>query len=64
MTPQAHRIEPLPPTRPNPSKSEEYSWRCPGCATCTPRRDRLLAALVLLVFVLVFVAPVVLGWKP
>jgi hypothetical protein len=37
---------------------------CPGCATCEPRRDRLLAALVLLVFVAVFVAPVVLGWKP
>jgi hypothetical protein len=27
---------------------------CPGCATCRPRRDRLLAALILLVFVLVF----------
>jgi hypothetical protein len=28
---------------------------CGGCcATCRPRRDRLLAALILLVFVLVF----------
>jgi len=37
---QAHRISP-----------------CPGCATCrrTARRDRLIAALVLLVFVAVFV---------
>jgi hypothetical protein len=28
---------------------------CPGCATCAPRRDRLLAALVIAVFVAVFV---------
>jgi hypothetical protein len=39
-------------------------YPCPGCATCRQRRDRVLAALVLLVFVAVFVAPVVLGWKP
>lgn len=28
---------------------------CPGCATCEPRSDRLLASLILLVFVAVFV---------
>ena len=28
---------------------------CPGCGTCTPRRDRLLAGLVIAVFVAVFV---------
>ena len=40
MTPMAHRVAP-----------------CPGCATCerNVRRERLIAALVLLVFVAVFV---------
>lgn len=40
MTPMAHRPSP-----------------CPGCATCQrgARRDLLIAALVLLVFVAVFV---------
>jgi hypothetical protein len=44
MTPMAH-----------PTPARRYS--CPGCATCcsTARRDLLLAALVLLVFVAVFV---------
>jgi hypothetical protein len=29
---------------------------CPGCASCRPRRDRLLALAVIVVFVAVFVA--------
>ncbi len=47
---QAHRA----PARRSP---------CPGCATCrSRRRERLLAGLVLLVFVAVFVVPAALGW--
>ena len=33
----------------------------PVCATCQ-RRDRMLAALVIVVFVAVFVLPTALGW--
>jgi hypothetical protein len=48
MTPMAHRIPP-----------------CPGCATCRSDRHRELvwAALVIVVFVLVFAAPMLAGWR-
>ena len=48
MTPMAHRVSP-----------------CPGCATCRrdERRDRVWAALVLLVFVAVFAIPMLAGWR-
>ena len=48
MTPMAHRASP-----------------CPGCATCRrdERRDRVWAALVLLVFVAVFAIPMLAGWR-
>lgn len=45
MTPQAHRVLSFPP-------------RLERCPTCE-RRDRLFAALILLVFVAVFVRPAV-----
>ncbi len=50
MTPMAHRLPPCGPDR---------------CATCRrqERSDRLLAALVIVVFVLVFVIPVMAGWR-
>ena len=52
MTPQAH-----------PAPARRFS--CPGCATCSEarRRERVWAALVLAVFVVVFVVPVALGWR-
>ena len=52
MTQQAH-----------PAPARRFS--CPGCATCSEarRRERVWAALVLAVFVLVFVVPVALGWR-
>ena len=46
MTPMAHRA----PARP---------FVCPGCATCraSVRRDRLLATLIIVLFVALFVIP-------
>ena len=50
MTPMAHR---LPPCGPN------------LCATCRrdERRDRVWAALVIVVFVAVFALPMLAGWR-
>ena len=53
MTPMGH---PAPARRISP---------CPGCATCRrdERRERLIAALVLLVFVGWFALPMLAGWR-
>lgn len=38
---------------------------CPGCATCRAdrHRERVWAALVIVVFVAVFVLPILAGWR-
>ena len=48
----------------HPAPARRYQL-CGGCATCRrqERRDRLLAIAVILVFVVGFAAPVVLGWR-
>ena len=52
MTPMAHRA----PARP---------FVCPGCATCRAdrHRERVWAALVIVVFVAVFALPMLAGWR-
>lgn len=45
----------------HPAPARRYP--CPGCATCrSERRDLVWAALVLAVFVAVFVVPALVGW--
>ena len=48
MTPMAHRASP-----------------CPGCATCRAdrHRERVWAALVIVVFVAWFALPMLAGWR-
>lgn len=47
----------------HPAPARRYAY-CPGCATCRAdrHRERVWAALVIVVFVAVFVVPSVMGW--